>query len=80
MGGASCDPETWRGKGYVDESSNTFETFSRMAERLVDQAHHYTYGDGGDPVRGAALAAEAQVYATLALAEATRLAGQGGDE
>ncbi|MFF8901718.1 hypothetical protein ACF082_30035 [Streptomyces lydicus] len=46
----------------------------REAERLADRAHHFTYGDGGDPVTGAALAAEAQVHATLALAAAT--AGQ----
>ncbi|MEU8886687.1 hypothetical protein [Streptomyces sp. NPDC048442] len=43
----------------------------RQAERLADQANHYTYGDGADPVVGAALAAEAQVHATLALAAAT---------
>lgn len=42
----------------------------REAERLADQAHHYTYGDGADPVTGAALAAEAQARATLALAAA----------
>jgi hypothetical protein len=53
----------------------------RAAERLADQANHYTYGDGGDPVTGAALAAEAQVHATLALAAATALApiGEGWD-
>jgi hypothetical protein len=38
----------------------------REAERLADQANHFTYGDGADPVTGAALAAEAQVHATLA--------------
>ncbi|MEU1800805.1 hypothetical protein [Streptomyces sp. NPDC019937] len=38
----------------------------REAERLVARAHHFTYGDGADPVTGAALAAEAQVHATLA--------------
>jgi hypothetical protein len=43
------------------------------AERLADQANHYTYGDGADPVTGAALAAEAQVHATLALAAATAM-------
>ncbi|WP_262059703.1 hypothetical protein [Streptomyces sp. STR69] len=43
------------------------------AEHLVERAHHYTYGDGADPVTGAALAAEAQVHATLALAAATAL-------
>ncbi|WP_228976748.1 hypothetical protein [Streptomyces sp. DH12] len=41
------------------------------AMRLVNQAHHFTYGDGADAVTGAALAAEAQVYATLAVAAAT---------
>lgn len=40
------------------------------ALRLVAQAHHFTYGDGADPVAGHALAAEAQVYATLALTDA----------
>lgn len=43
----------------------------REAERLADRAHHFTYGDGADPVTGAALAAEAQVHATLANAAAT---------
>ncbi|WP_267244399.1 hypothetical protein [Streptomyces sp. PR69] len=46
----------------------------REAERLADLAHHFTYGDGADPVTGAALAAEAQVHATLALAAATAMA------
>ena len=51
----------------------------RAAERLADQANHFTYGDGADPVVGAALAAEAQVHATLALAAATALNdAQGG--
>lgn len=45
----------------------------REAERLADLAHHYTYGDGRDPVVGAALAAEAQVHATLALTAATAM-------
>lgn len=45
----------------------------REAERLAERAHHFTYGDGGDPITGAALAAEAQVHATLALAAATAL-------
>ncbi|MEV0114633.1 hypothetical protein AB0H77_15475 [Streptomyces sp. NPDC050844] len=45
----------------------TAEQYTREAERLAVQAHHYTYGDGADPVTGAALAAEGQVYATLAL-------------
>lgn len=43
----------------------------KAAERLADRANHFTYGDGADPVVGAALAAEAQVHATLALAAAT---------
>lgn len=43
----------------------------REAERLLDMAHHHSYGDGADPVTGAALAAEAQAHATLALAAAT---------
>lgn len=42
------------------------------AQRLADQAHDYTYGDGADPVTGNALAAEAQVHATLALVDAIR--------
>lgn len=43
----------------------------REAERLADKANHFTYGDGGDPVTGHALAAEAQAHATLALVAAT---------
>ncbi|MFJ2178930.1 hypothetical protein ACIOHE_39310 [Streptomyces sp. NPDC087851] len=43
----------------------------REAERLAAMARHWTYGDGDDPVTGAALATEAQVHATLALAAAT---------
>ncbi|MBB4987468.1 hypothetical protein [Streptomyces nymphaeiformis] len=46
----------------------------RQAEQLADQAHHFTYGDGADPVVGAALATEAQVHATLALAAALPVA------
>ncbi|EYT83961.1 hypothetical protein CF54_04175 [Streptomyces sp. Tu 6176] len=45
----------------------------REAERLLGMAHHFTYGDGADPVSGAALAAEAQAHATLALAAATAM-------
>lgn len=45
----------------------------REAERLADRAHFFTYGDGADPVVGAALAAEAQVHATLALTAATAM-------
>ncbi|MFH8792259.1 hypothetical protein [Streptomyces sp. NPDC017941] len=43
---------------------------AREAKRLVGMAHHFTYGDGADPAAGAALAAEALVFATLALAPA----------
>jgi hypothetical protein len=39
----------------------------RQAEVLADRAQHFTYGDGANPTVGAALAAEAQVHATLAL-------------
>jgi hypothetical protein len=46
----------------------------REAERLAGMAHRFTYGDGADPAVGAALAAEAQVHATLALAAAAALA------
>ncbi|MFD4830195.1 hypothetical protein ACFWPV_10120 [Streptomyces uncialis] len=53
----------------------------REAERLLTMAHHWTDGDGGDTELGAALAAEAQAHATLALAAATaRQAPVGGDE
>ncbi|MFJ2882378.1 hypothetical protein ACIQGT_14335 [Streptomyces sp. NPDC093108] len=45
----------------------------REAERLLVRAHHFTYGDGADPVTGHALAAEAQAHATLALAAATAM-------
>lgn len=47
----------------------------REAERLVERAHHYTYGDGNDTATGVAFAAEAQAHATLALAAATALLG-----
>ncbi|MGI5223587.1 hypothetical protein [Actinoallomurus sp. CA-142502] len=43
------------------------------AERLADQANHWTYGDGNDPTVGAALAAEAQARGLLALADALAL-------
>jgi hypothetical protein len=49
----------------------------REAERLLGMAHRFTYGDGADATVGAALAAEAQAHATLALAAAT--AGQLAD-
>ncbi|MGR6922645.1 hypothetical protein ACU635_51040 [[Actinomadura] parvosata] len=49
----------------------------RKAERLAERAYHFTYGDGGSPVVGHALAAQAQVHATLALAAATALTGHG---
>lgn len=45
----------------------------REAERLAELAHHFTYGDGGDPVTGGALATEALAHATLALAAATAM-------
>ncbi|WP_416976687.1 hypothetical protein [Streptomyces sp. T028] len=45
----------------------------REAERLSGMAHHFTYGDGADPVAGGALATEALVHATLALAAATAM-------
>lgn len=45
----------------------------REAERLLENAHHWTYGDGGDPATGAALATEALAHATLALAAATAM-------
>lgn len=51
----------------------------REAERLLGMAHHFTYGDGADPVAGAALAAEAQAHATLALAAATAMQAPVGD-
>lgn len=53
------------------------EQHTHEALRLVTQAHHFTYGDGADPATGAALAAEALVYATLArsAAEAPAEAG-----
>lgn len=50
----------------------------REAERLANQANHFTYGDGADPVTGAALAAEAQTHATLALAAAVAATGMTG--
>ena len=49
----------------------------REAERPAERAHHYTYGDGADVALGHALAAEAQVHATLALAAATALNSTG---
>lgn len=45
----------------------------REAESLLSMAHHWTYGDGGDPTVGAGLAVEAQAHATLALAAATAM-------
>ncbi|MFF1282196.1 hypothetical protein [Streptomyces sp. NPDC058299] len=45
----------------------------REAERLLKLAHRFTYGDGADPVTGAALATEAQAHATLALTAATAM-------
>jgi hypothetical protein len=45
----------------------------REAERLLDMAHRFTYGDAADPVTGAALATEALAHATLANAAATAM-------
>lgn len=45
----------------------------REAERLAAMAHRFTYGDANNPAVGAALAAEAQVHATLALTAATAM-------
>lgn len=62
----------------TDDTEGPLKTYtrcSRMAERLTDQAHRFTYGDANDPVTGAALAAEAQVYATLAVAAASLAGG-----
>jgi len=53
----------------------------REAERLLTMAHRFTYGDANDPATGAALAAEAQAHATLALTAATAMqAGVDGAE
>ena len=47
------------------------------AERLAKQANHYNYGDGGDPVTGAALAAEAQAHFLGSIAATlAQIAGQ----
>lgn len=45
----------------------------REAERLIKSADFFIYGDGAAPVAGAAMAAQAQVHATLALAAATAM-------
>lgn len=47
---------------------NTPSQHYRDAERLADQAYHFTYGDGNDRAAGLALATEANARATLALA------------
>ncbi|MET9122979.1 hypothetical protein [Streptomyces sp. NPDC004528] len=52
----------------------------REAEQLLARAHHYTYGDGADPVTGHALATEALAHATLAAAAATALNDNSPDE
>lgn len=49
----------------------------REAERLAEQAYHFTYGDGGDAAVGLALATESLAHATMALAAATALTGHG---
>lgn len=51
----------------------------REAERLLDKAHQYTYGDGADVATGQALATEAVGHALLALAAATALSDSGSD-
>ena len=51
---------------------NTDENYERQAVWRAQRAYHFTYGDGGNVSIGAALAAEAQVYATLALVDAVR--------
>ncbi|WP_331738626.1 hypothetical protein [Embleya sp. NBC_00896] len=38
----------------------------RIAKTLLDRAHHFTYGDGADPVTGHALATEALGHIALA--------------
>lgn len=38
----------------------------KKAEEMAESAWHYIYGDGGDPVTGAAFATLAQAHATLA--------------
>ncbi|MFI1767495.1 hypothetical protein ACH41H_36360 [Streptomyces sp. NPDC020800] len=52
----------------------------REAERLLARAHHYTYGDGADPLTGQALATEAIGHALLANAAATALNDNSHDE
>lgn len=47
-------------------------SFSFQAEQLAEQAHHFSYGDGADPVAGGALATEGLVYGVLAVAEQLR--------
>lgn len=49
----------------------------REAERLLKDAHRFTYGDLNNPAVGVALAAEAQAHALLALAAATALPAGG---
>jgi hypothetical protein len=44
------------------------------AEYLLERAHHYIYGDGGDVEVGLGFAAMAQVHATLADTAASALA------
>ena len=46
----------------------------REAERLLVRADHLTYGDGADPVAGAATATQALAHAVLAQAAATAAA------
>lgn len=58
----------------------TAQQHSREALRLLDMAHHYSYGDGANTAAGLALATEAQAYATLALAAASASAPLTPDE
>lgn len=44
-------------------------SYTFQAQVLAEQAHHFTYGDGADPVAGGALATEGLVYAVLSLSE-----------
>lgn len=69
-------PLLWRAGGQGRFAMTGPEHY-REAELLAKQANHWTYGDGGNPAVGAALAAEAQVHATLALAAATAIAATG---
>lgn len=47
----------------------TGEDYAATARARLDKAYHFTWGDGGDPVVGQALATEAVAYAVLALVD-----------